>query len=309
MNIRQLETFHWIAELGTFSAAAERLNTSQANVSARIRELESELGVLLFDRIGRQVHLTVKGRELLAHARRVVNEAARLRMAAGKMQVLQGVIRIGMGEVIAAQSLVSIMDEVKSQFSEAEIEFDVDLNLHLARKLERGAIDIAVLGATESLPGVQLTPIGEMRVAWMCAPTLAPELGVMTAREAAELPIMSLPRESRLHALTTAWFAQQGATAQRMSYCNSLSTLLAAARAGVAMCLIPVDIAVDDLEAGRLVMRAPDPEFPPLSFNVATRAGGVDPAVPVLAALVAKAARQPVVPPVIARQGLKVVRG
>src|SRR5206468_6623656 len=57
MNIRQLETFYWIARLGTFSAAADRLATSQANVSARIRELENELDVFLFDRIGRQVQL------------------------------------------------------------------------------------------------------------------------------------------------------------------------------------------------------------------------------------------------------------
>ena len=77
MNIRQLETFYWIAQLGTFSAAAERLHTSQANVSARIRELEEELGLALFDRIGRQVQLTVKARELLGYAERVVNEAAR----------------------------------------------------------------------------------------------------------------------------------------------------------------------------------------------------------------------------------------
>src|SRR5919204_3305683 len=98
MNIRQLETFFWIARLGTFSAAAERLYTSQANVSARIRELEDELDVLLFDRIGRQVQLTVKGRELLAYAEKVVAEAAQLRLAAGKPDMVQGVVKIGMAE-------------------------------------------------------------------------------------------------------------------------------------------------------------------------------------------------------------------
>ena len=82
MNIQQLETFYWITRLGTFAAAGEYLHTSQANVSSRIRELESELDVLLFERIGRTVTLTLKGRELLAHAERVVAEAARLRVAA-----------------------------------------------------------------------------------------------------------------------------------------------------------------------------------------------------------------------------------
>lgn len=85
MNIRQLETFYGIAQLGTFSVAAERLHTSQANVSARIRELEEELDIALFERIGRRVQLTLKARELLPHASSVVTDAARLRMAAGRI--------------------------------------------------------------------------------------------------------------------------------------------------------------------------------------------------------------------------------
>src|SRR3546814_11569038 len=58
-----LETLLWIDRLGTFSAAAERLNTTQPTVSARMRELEQRLGTALFRRDGRAMSLTAAGRK------------------------------------------------------------------------------------------------------------------------------------------------------------------------------------------------------------------------------------------------------
>jgi len=53
-----LETLLWIARLGTFAAAAERLNTTQPAISARVRELEAQIGYAIFQREGRRMMLT-----------------------------------------------------------------------------------------------------------------------------------------------------------------------------------------------------------------------------------------------------------
>jgi hypothetical protein len=58
VNVKQLETFITIVRLGTFAAAAEHLNATQSTVSARIQELEQDLGVVLFNRTQRKAHLT-----------------------------------------------------------------------------------------------------------------------------------------------------------------------------------------------------------------------------------------------------------
>src|SRR3546814_16354527 len=62
VSLYHLETLLWIDRLGTFSAAAERLNTTQPTVSARMRELEQRLGTALFRREGRAMSLTAAGR-------------------------------------------------------------------------------------------------------------------------------------------------------------------------------------------------------------------------------------------------------
>src|SRR6266550_2256284 len=197
MNIRQLETFYWIAKLGTFNAAAERLHTSQANVSSRIRELEQDLEVVLFDRIGRQVQLTMKGRELLVHAEKVISEAGRLRLAAGKADLELGALRIGVGEVIAAQSLVALINALKDRFTGLEVEFDIDLNAGLVRTLLRGVVDVAVIAGPVDEPEIDQRPIGALGLMWVGTPALIGRRGTVTPGDLAPLPVITLGRDSR----------------------------------------------------------------------------------------------------------------
>lgn len=308
MNIRQLETFYWIAQLGTFSAAAERLHTSQANVSARIRELEEELGLALFDRIGRQVQLTVKARELLGYAERVVNEAARLRLAAGKPDMVQGVIRIGLGEAIATRSLVAIINELKQRYPDMEVEFDISLNADLVRKLTRGAIDIGLFGGPVEAPELGFVPVGAMPVTWVGAPSLLEGRAVVNQADIAALPIISLPREARLYTLLQEWFAEGAIVPKRVSFCSNLTTMLHVARAGLSVCMVPAEFAAADIQSGVLQAPVALPAIASLKFFVATRLESVDPAIAEIASIVAQVTRIPesgakLVKPAFGRKG------
>lgn len=72
MDIRNLNTFIQAAELGSFSKAGERLGYSQPTVSVQIKQLEQELGVRLFDRVGHMVRLTDKGQDTLLYAQQIL---------------------------------------------------------------------------------------------------------------------------------------------------------------------------------------------------------------------------------------------
>jgi DNA-binding transcriptional LysR family regulator len=293
MNIRQLETFFWIARLGTFSAAAERLATSQANVSARIRELENELDVLLFDRIGRQVQLTLKGRELLVHAERVVADAAQLRLAAGRPDMVHGVVKVGLGEAVATSSLVAIINELKRRFPSLDVEYDIDLNAHLVRKLLRGAIDIGIFGGPVEEPELKFVPIGAMRLAWVGTPAFFAGRQSVRPADLATLPIISLPREARLFAHMQEWFIEGATAPASVSYCNNMATMLHVARAGLCVCIVPTALAAGDVEAGALLAPAPIPSLAPLKLFIATRSESVDPAVAEIASIMVDVTRLP----------------
>ena len=78
MNLRHLRTFTAIVDAGGIHRAAGRLNLTQPAASRHIQALEAELGVLLFDRIGRRLHLTSEGEDMLRRSRRLQTEAESL---------------------------------------------------------------------------------------------------------------------------------------------------------------------------------------------------------------------------------------
>ena len=80
MNLNHLAIFHAVAQAGSMTLGAERLDVSQTAVSKQVRELERALGVSLFDRVGRRVRLSQAGEALADYARRLL--ARRERAAA-----------------------------------------------------------------------------------------------------------------------------------------------------------------------------------------------------------------------------------
>src|ERR1700733_13642963 len=94
-NLVNLETVLWIAKLGTFTAAAQKLCTTQPAISARVRELESALGVALFERMDRGVRLTVQGRAFVATLEPLLGQIQDALVAVEGSGAACGVVRIG----------------------------------------------------------------------------------------------------------------------------------------------------------------------------------------------------------------------
>lgn len=94
MEIRNLESFIQVAELGSFTKAAESLGYTQSSVSTQIRQLENELGIPLFERINHSIKLTEKGKEILALAHQLFRTADAIKKTADNPLSLSGHIRI-----------------------------------------------------------------------------------------------------------------------------------------------------------------------------------------------------------------------
>ena len=114
MDLRRIESFMAVAELGSFSAASARLHRSPAAVSTHVQQLEAELGVRLFDRTTRRVALTAEGRLLLGRCRTVMAELDGVsRELADRSQLRSGHVSLGTVPSISSLHLPAALAALK----------------------------------------------------------------------------------------------------------------------------------------------------------------------------------------------------
>src|SRR5438552_2771515 len=138
LNLKQLETFSWVARLGSFQAAASRLNATQPAISIRVRELERLLGVELFDRTARGARLTLKGRELLDQAERLLAAAAEVQYRIADKATIRGVVRLGVVDVVALTWLPQFIFRLERVYPGIRVDLVVDGTFHLRDLIQEG---------------------------------------------------------------------------------------------------------------------------------------------------------------------------
>lgn len=239
MNLAALETFYWIVRLGTFHAAATRLNISQPAVSARIRELETSLGLELFDRVGRSVRPTPQGRKVYDCAGRILGEVDNLLHQTGASLAVSGIVRIGVGELLTRLWLPDMLQELQRRYQDLRFDVEVDVSVNLQRALLQGDIDIAFLARPIQGPELEVFPLMNMEMCWVAGASLIAPGKQVTAAELAQLPVLTLSRVSSLHAQTANWFASQCFQPRRMHVCNSVALLSRLVALGLGIAILP----------------------------------------------------------------------
>ena len=148
MDLHQLRTFVAIADAGGVAKAASRLNLSQPAASRQIQVLEAELGVPLFDRIGRRLRLTSEGEDLLRRSRRLVADAASLRERARALKAGDaGMITIGATPPMIEVVLSGFLAGYQRRHPGVEIRVVEDGGAGLVARLERGEVHFAYVPA------------------------------------------------------------------------------------------------------------------------------------------------------------------
>ena len=145
MEIRQLNTFLVVAETLNFTQAAEQLHLAQSSVSAQIRALEKDLGVMLFDRIGKQVFLTDAGHRLLGYAKKIESMTVEIRTEVSGEKNLRGRLTVRMPESLARKYMPEVIYLYHSKYPDVHLNFINCSDSELPRELSSGRIDIALL--------------------------------------------------------------------------------------------------------------------------------------------------------------------
>lgn len=146
MDSTHLNTFLTVADLGSFSAAAEHLYLTQPAVSKRIAALEQELNARLFDRIGRQVSLTEAGAILVKRARNIVadieDSTREIQNLSGR---ISGSLNIGTSHHIGLHRLPNILRAFTSQYAEVELHLEFMDSETVCAEVQHGTLELGII--------------------------------------------------------------------------------------------------------------------------------------------------------------------
>lgn len=154
MEMRQLKIFCAVADTGSFTAAAQKVNTVQSNVTMRIKELEAELQRELFIRRKTGVTLTAAGETFLGYARRILQLTDESRSALMDTGTPAGALRLGSMETTAAIRLPKILTRYREQHPDVRLSLLTGTTAELIKAIESHRIDGAFVGGFQQNPAL-----------------------------------------------------------------------------------------------------------------------------------------------------------
>lgn len=171
MELRQLITFTKITQLNSFLKAAEDLGYAQSTITTQIQLLEKELGIKLFERIGRNMELTSKGLVFLEYAEKIINLAEEAKEAVTDTDIPKGTLKIGVVESLCTIRLPEVLKHYHMKYPEVEVIIKIGTCSDLHNMLKNNTVDlIFILGELIKDPDLLSCMCCEEEMALLASP-------------------------------------------------------------------------------------------------------------------------------------------
>lgn len=270
-NLDHLQTFADVVRLGSFSAAAARLNLTQPAVSLQVKQLEQKLGLRLIERTGRRVTPTAAGRALLQQAAGIdAAVQAALEAVAQHGRGVTGRVRIGIGATACIHLLPPALSDLRRRFPLLDLTVNTGNTPEILRAVEANDLDLAVVtlppagaGARSLGRAFEVTPllIDEFVA---IAPKNHPGLRLpdpATPAALAGLPLIIPEPGGNTRGLIDAWFGAAGLVPKPGMELDSVEAIKQLVGAGLGCSVLP-GMALSTPEARRgLALRALRPKL------------------------------------------------
>ncbi len=243
MNLRDLRYIIKVADLKHFGRAAAACHVSQPTLSGQILKLEEELGVAIFERVGKSLTTTAAGDLILAHARRAVAAADELvACARGSRDPMLGPLRLGVIPTLAPYLMPFVLPHARAEMPKTPLALVEDLTARLIDPVVQGELDAALIASDPEVDSLEITPLFDepfFLVLPQDAPLAALDVVEASAIDPQQLLLLADGHCLRDQALELCQHPRRGEGDMADMRATSLQTLLHMAAAGYGMTLMP----------------------------------------------------------------------
>ena len=234
LNPDQLRAFAEVISLGSFSAAAERLNLTQPAISQQVRQLELRLSLKLIERVGRKARPTAAGAELLTHVAAIdASMAAALDAMARHATGALGRVRIGTGATACIHLLPPMLRELRRRLPTLDIAVSTGNTAQVLKLIEENALDIGLVTLPARGRNLVATPVLDDEFVAIASPEAAALPPRVTAASLMERPIVLYVPGAHTRRIVDQWCARQGVSLKPVMELGSVEAIKELVGAGL----------------------------------------------------------------------------
>ena len=269
MDLSQLAMFCAIAEEGSISAAALRLHRVPSNLTARIKQLEADLGVDLFIREKQRLRLSVHGWQFLDYARKLLDLADEARQSMTG-SIPKGPLALGSLESTAAVRIPPVLAEYHRRFPDVLLDLSTGPSGELIDGVLAGRLAGAFVDGPVAHPSIEEVAVFEEELVLISAAQHAP---ITRARDVNGRNIYAFRPNCSYRRLFEAWFRQDDSAPGKVFETESYHGMLACVSAGAGLALLPRSMLESMPFSSSVQAHDLDPAFGRISINLIWRRG------------------------------------
>ena len=241
MDLRQIEAFVRVAELGSFTKAAAAMGVAQPQLSRQVRQLEVSLRQNLLGRNGRGVTLTDAGRVLLEHGRGILHQVALAREELDSVRgSLAGRISMGLPPSLSRMLTVPLTKAFRDALPKAQLTLTEGFSLLMLESLRAGRLDMAVLYNPSPAPDLELSVLHEDALVLISDAAQATRWkSRVSLADVAQLPLILPSRPNAFRLLIETEMARLNLSPRIAYEIDGLNAILELAREGLGHAVLP----------------------------------------------------------------------
>ncbi len=256
MELKYLTTFQTIIEEGSFTAAADKLNYTQSTITFQIDQLEQELSVKLFEKVGRKMVLTSAGKEMIPHINEIFHAVDKLHYLDKDVSECEGELRIGVAETYLCYKLPQALKTFVNKAPKAKIYIHSMNCYEIRNQLINGTLDVGIFykdigGYGDSL---SVTPIQSFPVTLVASPNTAARFSDFTTpNQQHKIPLIINEPNCIFRQIFEQYLKENGIILNHTIELGSIATIKSLVQNDVGVSFLPKFVVEDELKAGTLV--------------------------------------------------------